>query len=91
MDNLLDLTIWIILIAHLVMLLIAVYRVMRGENGISRLAGYDLSSTLTIAILIIISIIRANVFFVDVAIAAAALSYLSTVVLAKYISDHKVF
>jgi multisubunit Na+/H+ antiporter MnhF subunit len=91
MDTLLDLTIWIILIAHLVMLLTAVYRVMRGENGVSRLAGYDLASTLTIAILVIISIIRANAFFVDVAIAAAALSYLSTIVLAKYISDHKVF
>lgn len=86
-----DVTIWIILIAHLIMLLIAVYRVMRGENGISRLAGYDLASTLTIAILVIISIIRANAFFVDVAIAATALSYLSTIVLAKYISDHKVF
>jgi multisubunit Na+/H+ antiporter MnhF subunit len=64
---------------------------MRGENAISRLAGYDLASTLTIAILVIISIIRTNVFFVDVAIAAAALSYLSTIVLSKYISDHKVF
>lgn len=91
MENLLDITIWIILIAHLFMLLIAIYRVMRGENGVSRLAGYDLASTLTIAILVIISIIRANVFFVDVAIAASALSYLSTMVLSKYISDHKVF
>ena len=91
MNNLLDIAIWIILIAHLLMLLVAVYRVMRGENGVSRLAGYDLASTLTIAILVIISIIRANVFFVDVAIAASALSYLSTIVLSKYISDHKVF
>lgn len=91
MESFLTLTIWVVLIAHLAMFLIAVYRVMRGENGVSRLAGYDLASTLTIAILVIISIIRANAFFVDVAIAASALSYLSTIVLSKYISDHKVF
>lgn len=91
MKSLLDITIWIILIAHLLMALVAAWRVWRGENGVVRLAGLDLASTLTIAILVIISIIRANIIYIDVAIALAALSYISTIALAKYISDHKVF
>lgn len=91
MKSLLDITIWIILIAHLLMALVAAWRVWRGENGVVRLAGLDLASTLTIAILVIISIIRANIIYIDVAIAVAALSYISTIALAKYISDHKVF
>ncbi len=91
MDNILNITVWIVLFAHLVMILVAAWRVWRGESGISRLAGLDLACTLTIAILVIISILEANSMFVDVAIAVAALSYLSTIVLAKYISDHKVF
>ena len=91
MNSLLDITIWIVLVAHLLMALVAAWRVWHGENGVSRLAGLDLASTLTIAILVIISIIRANSIFIDVAIAAAALSYISTIVLAKYISDHRVF
>jgi multisubunit Na+/H+ antiporter MnhF subunit len=91
MKSLLDITIWIVLIAHLLMALVAAWRVWRGENGVVRLAGLDLASTLTIAILVIISIIRANIIYIDVAIAVAALSYISTIALAKYISDHKVF
>ncbi len=91
MDTVLTLTIWIVLIAHLLMAFAAAWKVLRGENAVARLAGLDLASTLTIAVLVIISIIRENSIFIDVAIAAAALGYLSTVALAKYISDQKVF
>jgi multicomponent Na+:H+ antiporter subunit F len=91
MKSLLDITIWIVLIVHLLMALVAAWRVWRGENSLSRLAGLDLAGTLTIAIFVIISIIRANIIYLDVAIAAAALSYISTIALAKYISDHRVF
>ena len=51
----------------------------------------DLASTLTLAILVIMSIIQKNNLYIDVAIALAALSYISTVALAKFISDQKVF
>lgn len=91
MDAILDTTVWIVLVIHLLMSFAAAWKVMRGENSVSRLAGLDLASTLTIAVLVIISIIRQNSIFIDVAIAAAALGYLSTVALAKYISDQKVF
>ncbi len=91
MDTILTVTVWTVLVAHLLMAFAAVWKVLRGENAVARLAGLDLASTLTIAVLVIISIIRENSIFIDVAIAAAALGYLSTVALAKYISDQKVF
>ncbi len=91
MENLLTITLWVVLTAHLLMAFAAAWKVLRGENVVARLTGLDLASTLTIAVLVIISIIRENSIFIDVAIAAAALGYLSTVALAKYISDQKVF
>lgn len=89
METILDTLFWIVLFAHLVMALVAIWRIGRGENGLARLSGLDLFSTLTIATLVIISIIRKESIFIDVAIAAAALGYLSTVALAKYIAEHR--
>lgn len=89
MENLINLIIWSVLFAHLLMTLAALWRVWRGENSAARLAGLDLVSTLTIAILVMISMIRQESIFVDVAIVVAALGYLSTVALSKYIADHR--
>jgi len=89
--KLMQILFWVILILHLVMAFFAAWKVFRGENGVVRLAGLDLASTLTISVLVIISIITESSFYIDVAIAAAALGYLSTVALAKFISDQKAF
>lgn len=91
MENVLTITIWLVLIAHLIMAFFATWKVLRGENGVVRLAGLDLASTLTISVLVIIAIINGSSIYIDVAIAAAALGYLSTLALAKFISDQKVF
>lgn len=91
MTGFLDIVIWSVLSVHLLMVLVAAWRTWRGANSIERLIGLDLASTLTLAVLVLVSIIQKNSIFIDVAIALAALSYLSTVVLAKFVSDHKVF
>ena len=91
MESIINITTWIILSAHLLMALVAAWHVWRGENNIARLTALDLASTLTLAVLILISILTKNSIFMDTAIALAALSYLSTVALAKFISDQKVF
>lgn len=87
----LDALIWIVLGIHLVMVIFAASRIWRDANSVARLVGLDLASTLTIAVLILISIIKENSIFMDIAIAAAALGYLSTIAIAKFISDQKVF
>ena len=91
MEMIINITIWVVLAVYLTMALIVVWRAWRGENSISRLMSLDLASTLTLAILVIMSIIQKNNLYIDVAIALAALSYISTVALAKFISDQKVF
>ena len=91
MTEILDYILWSVLGVHLIMALIAAWRTWRGANGIERLIGLDLASTLTLAVIVLVAIIQRNSIYMDLAIALAALSYLSTVVLAKFISDHKVF
>lgn len=91
MEPILHITLWIVLALHLLMALIVVWRAWRGENSVSRLMGLDLASTLALAVLVIVAILQQNSIFIDVAIALAALSYISTVAIAKFISDHKIF
>lgn len=91
METVINITTWSVLATHLIMALVAAWRVWCGENSIARLTALDLASTLTLAVLILISILEGSSIFMDTAIALAALSYLSTVALAKFISDQKVF
>jgi len=91
MEAIITIITWTVLSVHLLMALVAAWHVWRGENNIARLTALDLASTLTLAVLILISILTKNSIFMDTAIALAALSYLATVALAKFISDQKVF
>ena len=91
MTEVIEVVLWSVLAVHLLMGLVAAWRTWRGANSIERLIGLDLASTLTLAVLVLVSITQQNSIYMDVAIALAALSYLATVVLAKFISDHKVF
>ena len=91
MEAIITIITWTVLSVHLLMALVAAWHVLRGENNIARLTALDLASTLTLAVLILISILTKNSIFMDTAIALAALSYLATVALAKFISDQKVF
>lgn len=91
MEIFLESLIWVVLAIYLGMAIFSAWRALRGENGLVRLTGLDLTSTLTISVLVIVAIITGSKIYIDIAIAAAALGYLSTVALAKYISDQKVF
>jgi multisubunit Na+/H+ antiporter MnhF subunit len=79
------------LIVHIGLIGVSVWRVWRGENIIDRLMGADLISTLTIAILILIALFERNSIFIDVAVGLAALGFVSTIALAKYIADEQMF
>ena len=70
---------------------IALWRVWRGENVIDRLIGFDLTGILTLAILVLVSLIEQNSIYIDVALGLAALGFISTIALAKYIADEQMF
>lgn len=91
MENILNLVVWGVLIIHIGMLLICVWRVWRGENIIDRLIGLDVTTMLVLIILILIAIIERNSIFFDIAIGLTALSAIASIALAKFIADQRLF
>ena len=77
---------YITLIIHIILVAVAVWRVWRGENVIDRLIAVDLSSTLFLAVTVIIALISGDSIYIDVALVLAALGFISTVALSKYIA-----
>lgn len=84
-------TIQISLFLHVVMIAIAVWRIWKGENVIDRLIGVDLVSTLFLAILVLLALVFNEIIYIDVALALAALGFISIVALAKYVADEQMF
>ena len=62
-----------------------------GENVVDRLIGFDLLGTLTLAVLVLVSLIYRQSVYIDVALALAVLSFVGSVALAKYLADDKMF
>ena len=91
MENVLLIVLYVSLIVHIGLIGISVWRVWRGENVIERLMGADLISTLTVCILLLIALFEKNSIFIDVAIGLVALSFVSTIALAKYVADEQMF
>jgi multisubunit Na+/H+ antiporter MnhF subunit len=91
MPNILNAVLYVALIVHIGLVAIALWRVWRGENVIDRLIGFDLTGILTLSILVLISLIRQNSIYIDVALGLAALGFISTIALAKYIADEQMF
>lgn len=89
------------LFVHVLFLALAVWRAWRGENSFDRLIGLDLAGVLLFCVLMSFAILSEiysplrgnvdNVLFVDVGLGLVAVSYLSTIALAKYIIDHRMF
>ena len=91
MEPILFVALYISLVVHIILIGISVWRVWRGENVIDRLMGADLISTLTVCILLLIALFEKNSIFIDVAIGLVALSFVSTIALAKYVADEQMF
>jgi multisubunit Na+/H+ antiporter MnhF subunit len=75
---------------HIILIGVCVYRVWMGENVIDRLIGADLVGTLVLAILVLLGLIERTSIYFDVALGLAALGFVASVVLAKYLADQKV-
>jgi len=91
MSDILAFVLNIALAIHIALIAVCVWRVWRGENVIDRLIGADLVGTLMLAVLVLIALILLNATYIDVALGLAALGFVSTVALAKYIADQQMF
>ena len=90
MSDWLMLILYVSLVIHVIMTLASVWKIWRGENVIERLMGLDLITTLMMAIFVLFALIVGDDIYIDVALAVAALSFISTIALAKYSADEQV-
>ena len=56
-----------------------------------RLLAVDLLATLSLAVFVLLALITRKSLYIDVAIGLAALGFISTMVLSKYIADEQMF
>lgn len=91
MAQILAITLQISLAIFIVLIALSVWRVWRGENVIDRLIGADLIGTLILGVLVLVALILRNSIYLDVGLALAALGFISTVALAKYIVDQRMY
>lgn len=82
---------YISLLIHLVLVSVCFLRVWRGENAIDRLMGFELLTTLTMAYLVLLSLISRRIIYIDLALALAVLGFVGTIALAKYLADDQMF
>ncbi|MFZ2357897.1 MAG: monovalent cation/H+ antiporter complex subunit F [Anaerolineae bacterium] len=91
LSTLLEIVLYAALIIYVALIAVALLRVWRGENIVDRLIGVDLVTTLTLGVLVILALINRDSIFIDVALGLAALGFISTIALAKYIADEQMF
>jgi multisubunit Na+/H+ antiporter MnhF subunit len=79
-------------LAVLVLLLVVcTYRVWRGPSAADRLQAIDSVTTLLIGIIIVLALVQGTSMLLDVGIALAALSFVGTLAVARYLAEGKVF
>lgn len=91
MLDILTVVLYVALTVNIVLMGVSLWRVWRGENIVDRLIGADLVGTITLAILVIVALIYRDSIYIDVALGLAALGFISTIALAKYIADEQMF
>lgn len=81
----------IALVIHIALISVAVWRVWRGETVMDRLLAADVIGTIVLAVFVLLGLMRGNELFIDVALGFAALTFISTIALARYIARRQVF
>lgn len=78
--------IWLMVAGVLsVLIILAMVRLVCGPTAPDRVVAFDVINTLTVALLLVIGIGYEELFFVEVAIVYALLSFVGTLFIAKYI------
>ena len=86
-----DFVLYSALLIHVLLVALVVWRVWRGENAIDRLIGAELTGTLILAVVVLVSLISRNSIYIDVTLGLAALGFIGTIALARYIVDQSMF
>jgi multisubunit Na+/H+ antiporter MnhF subunit len=91
MTEIINFVLYLALLVHVLLVALVVWRVWRGENAVDRLIGAELTGTLILAVLVLVSLISRDSIYIDVALGLAALGFIGTIALARYIVDESIF
>ena len=91
MTTVLTYVLYLALLVHVVLLAAVLWRLWFGENIIDRLTASDLLNILTLAILVLLALIEQDSIYIDAALGLAALGFIGTIALAKYVADEQIF
>lgn len=75
----------VVLLALLICVIMAIFRVVRGPTAPDRIVGLDTINTIVISSMVIFGAAFREIIYIDVAIVYALLSFISTLFIAKYL------
>jgi multisubunit Na+/H+ antiporter MnhF subunit len=78
-------------IVLVIALALSTYRIWTGPSAMERLQAVDLSTTILLAMIIVLGILLENSQIIDIGIALAAFSFVSTLAISRFISEGRFF
>ena len=91
MESFLTPILYFALLIHVVLIVVCLWRVWQGDNVIDRLMGMELMGTLTLTVLVLMALIQERTIYIDVALGLAALGFVGTIALAKYLANEQMY
>jgi multicomponent K+:H+ antiporter subunit F len=91
MSELLDFIANALLVVLVISLAFSTYRIWTGPSALERLQALDLTTTIFVAIIVVLGVILQNSQIIDIGIALAAFSFVSTLAIARFISEGRFF
>jgi multicomponent Na+:H+ antiporter subunit F len=79
------------LVVLVIALILATYRIWTGPSAMERLQALDLTTTVLVGIVVVLGIVLDNSLIIDIGIALAAFSFVSTLAIARFISEGRFF
>jgi len=76
---------FVVLLLLFIGIIIAVIRILKGPTAADRVVGLDVVNTIVIISMVLFGAIYNEIFYIDVAIVYALLSFVSTLFIAKYL------
>ena len=86
-----EITFYIAMIWMTVLMLICIGMVIRTRSGMVRILAFDALTLVLVALLILYSVTTDSSYYLDAALMLSLVSFISTVVAARYYSERKVF
>jgi len=73
------------------LLIVTSWRVVVGPSPADRLQAIDMITTILIGVIVLLSMVEVKAFYISIALALAALSFVATVSIARYIQEGRMF